>query len=192
MRNDHVDRPRLAHHLGRHQLRAGVRDPIRNQHEPRVLAEPRPAERVLVVIDPDGEAISERLDERARALLEVLTGRKRHVDHRHPALGRRGRQVPGLLDEHHFHAVVLTPVPLWRPPNRPSAAMSARLSCAAHAEPARQAPEGRAGDGEAGAAGRQGAAAGVRREASRTGEADLRRGAAAPGGVRGARNRAGR
>src|SRR5205823_13772664 len=107
-----------------------------------------------------------------------------------PCGGGAGR-FPGCSTNVTSTQLYLTLVPRRRPPNRSFAPPGPRLSCGAHAEPPRQAAEGRAGDREAGAGGRQGSAARVREAASRAGEAGLRRGAPAPRGVRGPRSRAG-
>src|SRR2546428_746360 len=106
-----------------------------------------------------------------------------------PCGGGAGR-VPGCSPNITSTEVYLTPVGRRGPPNRSFAPPCRKLSCGAHAEPPRQAAEGRVGDREAGAGGRQGSAARVREAASRAGEAGLRRGAAAPRGVRGPRSRA--
>ena len=108
MRHDHVDVACLTDHVGGDELGAGVRDPVRDQHEAPVVPEPGPADGMLVVIDPDRQAIAERVEERQRALLEVLAAGERHVDHRDAASSRRRRQLSRLLDEHHVHGGFLT------------------------------------------------------------------------------------
>ena len=89
-----VHRPRRAHHLRCHQLRAGPVLRLRRQHEARiVLVVDVPV--VVVVIDPGRQPRPQPLDERQRRLLErrpaPLAG-ERHVQHRHPPLDLRRRR----------------------------------------------------------------------------------------------------
>jgi len=58
---------------------------------------------MLVVIDPDGEPVSQSLQERNRLALVVLSAGKSEVDDGHAPLWRRGWQVAGLLDEEDAH-----------------------------------------------------------------------------------------
>ena len=104
VRHDRVDRAGALDDVASHQLGAGVRVAVRHQAESRIAAHARPADRVLVVIDPDGEAIAESLEEREGHLLEILAAGEGDVEHRDAALGRSGKAA-GLLDEHHAHGL---------------------------------------------------------------------------------------
>src|SRR5207245_1005565 len=67
-----------------------------------------------------------------------------------PCVGGAGR-FPGCSTNITSTQLYLTPVARRRPPNRSFAPPCRKLSCGAHAEPPRQAAEGRVGDREAGA-----------------------------------------
>ncbi len=95
MRDDRVDRPGLAHELGRDHLGARAVLRLGREHEARVARELGVA-LVIVMIDPRREPIAEPVDERLRGQLErharADRGRERDVEHDHApgdALGLR-------------------------------------------------------------------------------------------------------
>ena len=84
MREDRIDRPDLAHQLGRDHLGARAVLGLGGEHEPWIGREVSVAF-VIVMIDPRGEPIAERGQERLRDELErdarAHRRRKRDVEH---------------------------------------------------------------------------------------------------------------
>ena len=102
VRDDRVHLARSRHDFGRHQLGTGVRLAIGDEQEARVVAHPGPSDRMLVMVDPDRQAVAHRVEKGDGDLFEVVPARERHVEHGDAAIRSR-REIAGLFDENDAH-----------------------------------------------------------------------------------------